>query len=166
MRDVSPEKIVVLQPQQRAQLESYSRSRALPHALVVRAKIVLLASEGKQNKEIAGMTGTKPANGAQVARAIRQPRAGGTIRRAALRAAAEHRGRADCPVGQQDTGQHSRRGDPLELSRDVQSNRDLEVHRAAGVSGLRASAPPAGELQVRPRTRFSSRSCGISWDCT
>jgi putative transposase len=58
MREVSPEKTVVLDPQQRAQLESYSRSRALPHALVVRAQIVLLASEGKQNKEIAELTGT------------------------------------------------------------------------------------------------------------
>jgi len=58
MRNVSAEKTVVLEPQQRAQLESYSRSRALPHALVVRANIVLLASEGKQNKEIAAMTGT------------------------------------------------------------------------------------------------------------
>lgn len=58
MRDVSVERTVVLDPQQRLQLESYSRSRALPHALVVRAQIVLLASAGKQNKEIAGMTGT------------------------------------------------------------------------------------------------------------
>jgi putative transposase len=53
MRGVSTEKTVVLEQEQRAQLESFSRSRALPHALVVRAQIVLLAAEGKQNKEIA-----------------------------------------------------------------------------------------------------------------
>ena len=58
MRSVSPEKMVVLEEQQRAQLESLSRSRALSHALVVRAQIVLLAAEGKQNKEIAETTGT------------------------------------------------------------------------------------------------------------
>jgi putative transposase len=57
MRSVSPEKMVVLEEQQRAQLESFSRSRALSHALVVRAQIVLLAAEGKQNKEIAETTG-------------------------------------------------------------------------------------------------------------
>ena len=57
MRSVSPEKMVVLEEQQRAQLESFSRSRALSHALVVRAQIVLLAAEGKQNKEIAETIG-------------------------------------------------------------------------------------------------------------
>jgi putative transposase len=57
MRGVSHEKAVVLEQEQRVQLESFSRSRALPHALVVRAQIVLLAAEGKQNKEIAEATG-------------------------------------------------------------------------------------------------------------
>jgi putative transposase len=56
MRGVSPEKAVVLEQQQRVQLESFSRSRALPHALVLRAQIVLLAAEGKQNKQIAEAT--------------------------------------------------------------------------------------------------------------
>lgn len=57
MRAVSAEKTVVLEPLQREQLESFSRSRALPHALVVRAQIVLSAAEGKQNKQIAKATG-------------------------------------------------------------------------------------------------------------
>jgi len=57
MRTVSDEKTVALEPQQRAQLESFRRSRALPHALVVRAQIVLLAAEGKANKEIAEAIG-------------------------------------------------------------------------------------------------------------
>jgi len=57
MRAVSVEKAVVLEQEQRVQLESFSRSRALPHTLVVRAQIVLLAAEGKQNKEIAKATG-------------------------------------------------------------------------------------------------------------
>jgi putative transposase len=53
MRGVSREKAVVLEPEQRIQLESFARSRALPHALVMRAEIVLLAAEGKRNTEIA-----------------------------------------------------------------------------------------------------------------
>ncbi len=56
MRGVSREKAVVLEQEQRVQLESFTRSRALPHALVVRAQIVLLAAEGKQNTEIAEVT--------------------------------------------------------------------------------------------------------------
>jgi putative transposase len=57
MRAVSAAKAVVLEPLQREQLESFSRSRALPHALVMRAQIVLSAAEGKQNKQIAEATG-------------------------------------------------------------------------------------------------------------
>jgi putative transposase len=56
MRAVSSKKAVVLNQEQRVQLESFSRSRALPHALVVRAQIVLMAAEGKQNKQIAAST--------------------------------------------------------------------------------------------------------------
>ena len=56
MRGVSREKAVVLEQEQRVQLESFTRSRALPHALVMRAQIVLLAAEGKQNTEIVEAT--------------------------------------------------------------------------------------------------------------
>jgi hypothetical protein len=37
----------------RIQLTSWSRGRSTPHRLVLRSKIVLLASEGLENKEIA-----------------------------------------------------------------------------------------------------------------
>ena len=37
----------------RVQLESWSRGRSTPHRLVLRSKIVLMASEGLQNKQIA-----------------------------------------------------------------------------------------------------------------
>jgi len=57
MRSVSAEKVVVLEEEDRVQLESFRRSRALSHALVVRAQIVLLAAEGKQYKEIARTLG-------------------------------------------------------------------------------------------------------------
>jgi putative transposase len=56
MRVVSREKAVVLEPEQRVQLEAFARSRALPHALVLRAQIVLSAAEGKQNRQIAEAT--------------------------------------------------------------------------------------------------------------
>ncbi|MDD5729018.1 MAG: IS630 family transposase [Victivallales bacterium] len=39
------------------QLESLANSRSLPHSLVVRSKIVLLAAEGKQNLEISDIVG-------------------------------------------------------------------------------------------------------------
>ena len=38
----------------RTQLLSWSRGRSTPHRLVLRSKIVLVASEGMQNKQIAG----------------------------------------------------------------------------------------------------------------
>ena len=44
---------VPLSPQQREALEQRSRARSLPARMVERARIVLLAAEGKQNKEIA-----------------------------------------------------------------------------------------------------------------
>lgn len=48
-----PKKPVMLDEQQRAQLISLSRSRAIPHGLVQRVKIVLHAAEGLSNTEIA-----------------------------------------------------------------------------------------------------------------
>lgn len=46
----------MLEPEQRVQLEAFARSRALPHALVLRAQIVLSAAEGKQYRQIAEAT--------------------------------------------------------------------------------------------------------------
>lgn len=44
---------IVLSPSERQQLESYARSRALPHALVRRAKIALESARGESNTVIA-----------------------------------------------------------------------------------------------------------------
>jgi transposase len=44
---------VILTNEQRAKLETYARGRRTPARLVLRARIVLLAAEGKQNLEIA-----------------------------------------------------------------------------------------------------------------
>jgi putative transposase len=49
---------VVLNKEQRQQLESFAGSRSLPHAQVERAKIVLMAAEGIQNIHIAAKLGT------------------------------------------------------------------------------------------------------------
>src|SRR5271169_4269217 len=43
---------VTLDQRQREQLEAFARSRSLPHALVVRAKIVLEAADGVQSRQI------------------------------------------------------------------------------------------------------------------
>jgi len=48
---------VNLSPQQRETLEQRSRARSLPARVVERARIVLLAADGKQNKEIAAQLG-------------------------------------------------------------------------------------------------------------
>ncbi len=48
---------VVLEPQQRAQLKSLSTSRSLPHDLVTRARVILMAADGVENIVIAERVG-------------------------------------------------------------------------------------------------------------
>ena len=48
---------VFLEPEQQAQLEGLATSRSLPHALVMRARVVLMAAEGMQNIDIASKVG-------------------------------------------------------------------------------------------------------------
>ncbi len=57
MRTVSTSRVITLDEQQRAQLEAFARSRSLPYALVVRAKIVLEAATGEQSGRIAEQFG-------------------------------------------------------------------------------------------------------------
>lgn len=45
---------LVLSEEEHAQLSSLARSRALPHAIVARAKVILWSAEGASNSEIAG----------------------------------------------------------------------------------------------------------------
>jgi transposase len=51
---------LVLTPEERTELESWSRGRSTPHRLVLRARIVLRASEGRKNQEIAEELDTRP----------------------------------------------------------------------------------------------------------
>lgn len=51
---------IVLSPEEREQLHTWSRGRSTPHRLVLRARIVLGAAEGKQNQAIAAALGTEP----------------------------------------------------------------------------------------------------------
>ena len=48
---------ITLTDKQRLQLQGYARGRSMAQRLVERAKIILLASEGKQNLEIAEQLG-------------------------------------------------------------------------------------------------------------
>jgi transposase len=48
---------IVLSVEEREQLEKYARGRKFPARVVERAKIILLAAEGKQNQEIARLCG-------------------------------------------------------------------------------------------------------------
>jgi putative transposase len=53
MRTVNASRVVSLDDGQREQLEAFAQSRSLPHALVVRAKIILAAAKGEQSGRIA-----------------------------------------------------------------------------------------------------------------
>jgi putative transposase len=57
MHAVNVARQVVLEPEQRAQLDSLAASRSLPHALVTRARIVLMAADGMENIAIADEVG-------------------------------------------------------------------------------------------------------------
>lgn len=48
---------VSLTGEQRQELDSYARSRTAPHRVVLRSRMILLAADGKQNKEIAREVG-------------------------------------------------------------------------------------------------------------
>lgn len=52
-----PKQPVVLSEEEHEQLSAVARSRSLPHALVVRARVVLLAAEGNPNSAIAEKVG-------------------------------------------------------------------------------------------------------------
>jgi len=52
MRTVSVGRRVTLDERQQQELQAFANSRSLPHALVVRARIVLEASSGAQNQQI------------------------------------------------------------------------------------------------------------------
>ena len=51
---------IILAPEEREQLERWSRGRSTPQRLVLRSKIVLLASQRKTNKEIIEELNTNP----------------------------------------------------------------------------------------------------------
>jgi hypothetical protein len=51
-----PKAVLVLDAEQREQLESFATSRSLPAGLVCRAKIMLLSASGKTSREIARST--------------------------------------------------------------------------------------------------------------
>ena len=52
--------VITLSPEQRRVLESQARSRSFPLRVVERARIVLLAASGHQDKEIAARMVTTP----------------------------------------------------------------------------------------------------------
>lgn len=56
-KGLKPAVEITLKKPEREELESFANSRSLPHALVLRAKIVLLAAEGMENLRIAERVG-------------------------------------------------------------------------------------------------------------
>ena len=59
MRCASP---VILAPEEKSELEKWSRSQSTPNRMVLRASIVLHAAEGLENSEIAMKLNTRPNN--------------------------------------------------------------------------------------------------------
>ena len=53
MKTGRPKETILLTTGQRTELESVARSRSLPHGLVVRARVILMAADGKSNTHIA-----------------------------------------------------------------------------------------------------------------
>ena len=53
MRSGRPKQPLILKSDERQQLDSVANSRSLPHALVQRAQIVVLAADGLSNTDIA-----------------------------------------------------------------------------------------------------------------
>jgi len=51
---------IVLTPEERRQLEKWSRGRSTPQRLVLRSKIILLAAKGRMNKQIVDELDTNP----------------------------------------------------------------------------------------------------------
>ena len=56
---------VTLSPEQRQALERMARARSLPARVVERARVVLLAADGLENKEIAGRMSMTPEKAAR-----------------------------------------------------------------------------------------------------
>jgi transposase len=52
--------LIVLTPEERVELEHWSRGRSVPQRLVLRSQIILRASEGQTNRQIVRALGTNP----------------------------------------------------------------------------------------------------------
>ena len=116
MRTVSSAREVILDERAREQLEAFARSRSLPHALVVRAKLVLMASDGAQSRVIAKHLGLNRHTVGKWRGRFAQGGIEGLYDEYRSGQTAEHRRRADIAVGEQDAAQQARRGDAVELS--------------------------------------------------
>lgn len=75
---------IVLNETVAAHLQSYARSRSLPHALVRRARIVLMSAGGHSNVAIAAALQVSAATVGPVAGAFSRARPGGFVRRQTL----------------------------------------------------------------------------------
>ena len=76
---------------ERRELESLASRRKTAQGLAQRARIVLLAAEGGENKDISVRLGAGSEHGGQMAAAVRAVAHGWTLRRASSRRAASDR---------------------------------------------------------------------------
>ena len=93
MQPLGNERVIRLDERAQQELQSFARSHSLPHALVLRAKIVLMAAEGTQSRVIAAELGlSRHTVGKWRGRFVRGG-IRGVVRRVSTWKAAEHRGR-------------------------------------------------------------------------
>lgn len=65
-----PKQPLVLKEEERIQLKAIADSRSLPHSLVMRARLVLMAAEGVPNSTIAEKLNLSPKVSLQMASAV------------------------------------------------------------------------------------------------
>lgn len=74
MRTGQPKTPIMLSPEDQSQLNTIANSRSLPHGIVSRAKIILMAAEGQTNQGHRERGFPKQADGLQVAAAVYRAR--------------------------------------------------------------------------------------------
>ena len=138
---------IELSDEERAQLESWARRRTSAQALALRSRIVLLAAEGLNNTEIAARLGVHRTMVRKWRRGLLSTVWMGCLMSRARGTADDHR-RAGRGGDHQDAGEHARGRDALVDALDGERGRAHAVGGAADLAGVRAAAPPAGDLEA------------------
>jgi putative transposase len=140
-----PKTELTLSDDEQAQLASLARSRALPHAIVARARVMLWSAEGKSNTEIAERLQWTRATVGKWRRRFIDKRVAGLYDE--LRSG-RPRSIEDEKIAALLRRTLSRRPKAATHWTVRGGQRHLEIHRAPPVSGVRRSAPSYAQFQT------------------